>query len=57
MSVYMQAMMLLIDRNLEWSNDFEKIRPILCALFTHAETNENPTPVIKRLAEEICKDN
>lgn len=57
MSVYMQAMMLLIDRNLDWSADFEKIRPILCALFMHADTGENPTPVIKLLAKEICADN
>jgi hypothetical protein len=56
MSVYIQAMLLLIDRNLEWSKDLETIRPLLCALFMHMETDGDPTPIIQALAEKICSD-
>lgn len=48
-----KAMSLLIDRNLEWSGDFENIRPALAALFNAQLLNPIPNKEIIRLAEAL----
>jgi hypothetical protein len=48
-----QAWMLLLDRNLIWSTDFETIRT---ALGTHLLANQqNPDPTLLRLAEALLE--
>jgi hypothetical protein len=49
----LRAMMLLIDRNLEWSGDFENIRPALGALFNSQLNNPLPNQHIIRVAEAL----
>jgi hypothetical protein len=49
----LHAMMLLIDRNLEWSGDFENIRPAMASLFNSQLLNPVPNKEVLRLAEAL----
>lgn len=52
----LKAMMLLIDRNLEWSGDFENIRPAMASLFNSQLLNPVPNKEVLRLAEALIND-
>lgn len=49
----LKAMMLLIDRNLTWSGDFENIRPVMASLFNSQLMNPIPNKEVIRLAEAL----
>ena len=55
-AIYLEAMTLLIDRNLTWSNDFEAIRPALCSLFlkamTYPEQNVHALPLATKVIQQ-----
>lgn len=52
----LKAMMLLIDRNLEWSGDFENIRPAMASLFNSQLLNPVPNKEVIRLAEALIDE-
>jgi len=47
------AMGLLLDRNLEWSADFSNIRPALCVLLHEALLTDTPNENVLNLAEKL----
>lgn len=50
-----EAMRLLVDGNLVWSQDFEAIRPALCSLFMKALAKPELSEVLTSLAARIVK--
>jgi hypothetical protein len=50
-----EAMRLLLDNNLVWSNDFEEIRPALASLFMKAMSVPQLAENITTLAARVVK--
>ena len=53
----LNAMGLLLDRQLEWSSDFYNIKPALCMVLHEALTAKEPNEYIVLLAERIIEAN
>jgi hypothetical protein len=54
-AILFQAMRLLMDDNLVWSNDFEEIRPALGSLFLKAMSVPQLAEILTTLAVRIVK--
>jgi hypothetical protein len=54
-AILFEAMRLLMDNNLVWSNDFEQIRPILASLFFKAMTVPALAEITTTLAVRIIR--
>jgi hypothetical protein len=54
-AILFEAMRLLMDDNLVWSNDFEEIRPALGSLFLKAMSVPQLAEILTTLAVRIVK--
>jgi len=54
-AILFEAMRLLMDDNLVWSNDFEEIRPALGSLFLKAMSVPQLAEILTALAVRIVK--
>jgi len=54
-AILFEAMRLLLDDNLVWSNDFEEIRPALGSLFLKAMSVPQLAEILTTLAVRIVK--
>ena len=54
-AIMFEAMRLLLDENLVWSNDFEEIRPALGSLFLKAMAAPQLAETLTTLAVRIIK--
>jgi hypothetical protein len=54
-AILFEAMRLLMDENLVWSNDFEEIRPALGSLFLKAMSVPQLAEILTTLAVRIVK--
>ena len=54
-AIMFEAMRLLMDDNLVWSNDFEEIRPALGSLFLKAMSVPQLAEILTTLAVRIVK--
>jgi hypothetical protein len=54
-AILFEAMRLLMDDNLVWSNDFEEIRPALGSLFLKAMSVPELAEILTTLAVRIVK--
>jgi len=54
-AILFEAMRLLMDDNLVWSNDFEEIRPALGSLFLKAMSVPQLAEILTTLAVRIIK--
>lgn len=54
-AILFEAMRLLMDDNLVWSNDFEEIRPALGSLFLKAMSVPELAEILTALAVRIVK--
>jgi hypothetical protein len=54
-AILFEAMRLLMDDNLVWSNDFEEIRPALGSLFLKAMSIPQLAEILTTLAVRIVK--
>lgn len=54
-AIIFEAMRLLLDQELEWSRDFENIRPALCRLLMNAMSNPDNNKDILNLATKIIE--
>jgi hypothetical protein len=54
-AILFEAMRLLMDDNLVWSNDFEEIRPALGSLFLKAMSVPQLAEIVTALAVRIVK--
>jgi hypothetical protein len=54
-AILFEAMRLLMDDNLVWSNDFEEIRPALGSLFLKAMSIPELANILTTLAVRIVK--
>ena len=52
-TVILNALGLLMDRNLDWSADFTNLKPILCVILHDNLVNAKPNKNIIELAERI----
>jgi len=52
-TVILNALGLLMDRNLDWSADFNNLKPILCVILHDNLVNAKPNKNIIVLAERI----
>jgi hypothetical protein len=51
----LSAMGLLLDRNLDWSNDFYAIKPALCMLLHESLIAKEPNEYALLLAERLIE--
>lgn len=53
----LKALGLLMDRNLEWSADFDNLKPILCVILHDNLIMEKPNKNVILLAERMVEAN